>query len=179
MFRKNYRQITPHHLSQILSIRINVADSPCLTASLFIVNLRYIHLESLVFSTIEADPLHRLLQNLAELPRLFSLKIDTRSSLDLKQINYAYQLVFALPKLNSFGFDTDTQDDLVIRLLSLSIPQQMSCIIRLFMGQPCRLFLKTLTHLLIERCETKFKALRLHLERMRLPELRFLQCNSF
>ncbi|CAF1540473.1 unnamed protein product [Adineta ricciae] len=215
MFTKSYRQIMRHHQSQILSIHIDVNDSQYLTASLFIVNSQYIRLESLVFYTIEADPLYRLLQNLRELPRLFSLKIDTQSSLTLKQINYAYQLAFALPKLNSFEFDTGIHDNRKVRLLSISTPKQMSGITRLFMGQSCSfqevypfltytpklrrlilayvvddqldaeeenveytvpIILKNLTHLVIERCETKFDALRLHLERIRLPELRFFRC---
>jgi hypothetical protein len=62
----------------------------------------FIHLESLVLSSIEPEILRLILSQLTSLPRLFSLTINTEYiSKDLTDI---YQLIFQLPKLKYMNF---------------------------------------------------------------------------
>jgi hypothetical protein len=76
------------------------------------------HLESLILESFEPKLLHLLLPKLIDLPRLFSLTMDTRNT--SKDLGEVYQLVFRFTKLKRFSLSANNYK---IANITISLPR--------------------------------------------------------
>lgn len=125
--KTNYNEIMLHHKSQILFIELSETMKDTQIISSFTVDSTFNRLESLDISDIEPDFILSLLPKLADLPRLFSLKIDTWSfSQDLGPF---YQLIFNLPHLKYIKYTIfDSEDSSTTISIPLATKEQTTSI---------------------------------------------------
>ncbi|CAF5026192.1 unnamed protein product [Rotaria sp. Silwood1] len=132
----NYKHIFLYNKNQVLSIHLWLSTNNNQIMSSFTIDLSFIRLESLVFSLIEPDLLISLLPKLTNLPRLFSLTIDTWS--DLKDLGNIYQLIFNLPKLRYIKYIAMESNDVDITIsLPIATNKQVNAIEYLIIDHPC------------------------------------------
>jgi len=94
------------------------------------------HLESLVFYSIEPYMLSSFLAKLVDLPRLFSLTIDTQKSLN--NLTDVYRFIFNLSKLKYLRlFAMDPKHTGLTISLPMNINKQFSNIKYLIIDHPC------------------------------------------
>jgi hypothetical protein len=129
---KNSKEIILYNKSQILSIHY--------LSSLMILSLNidssFNHLESLVFDSIEPDILSLFLAKLIDLPRLFSLTIDTQKSLN--DLTDVYRFIFDLSKLKYIRFFAMNPKYTGLTIsIPININKQFSNIKYLIIDHPC------------------------------------------
>ena len=137
IFRYNYEQILVNNKHQIYSINISTMEDMFFTLSFCLFHASYDRLESLTIIDIKSNTLRLLLNHYKCLPRLFSLNINTETNYTLTEMTDIYQLIFALPNLKSFEFETDIIDVLSILPLSIASNQQFNNIKYLYIHHSC------------------------------------------
>jgi hypothetical protein len=100
-----YNQIMLFNRHQIFSIDCLTLDKKDKIISTIPFDVSFNHLESMVLESFKPKLLDLLLPKLIDLPRLFSLTMDTyNTSKDLREI---YQCIFCLPKLKHFSLSAN------------------------------------------------------------------------
>ncbi len=113
-----YNQIMLFNRHQLFSIDCLTLDKENEIILTIPFDVSFDHLESLFLESYEPKLLDLLLQKLIDLPRLFSLTMDTyNTSKDLGEI---YQLIFRLPKLKHFSLSAS---DYKIANITISLPR--------------------------------------------------------
>jgi hypothetical protein len=111
-----YKQIMSFNRHQIFSIDCLTLDNKNEIISTIPFDISFDHLESLIFESYKPKLLYSLLRKLINLPRLFSLTIDTYST--VKNLGEIYQLILRLPKLKRFSLSAN-EDKMVNIIISL------------------------------------------------------------
>ncbi|CAF0869307.1 unnamed protein product [Rotaria sordida] len=136
IFMNNYKQIILLNKDQIFSIHLTSSTHNNQIISLLNIDSSFIHLESLFFSSIELNILTLLLPKLTQLPRFFSLTIDTRQT--LKDLSDVYRLIFNLPKLKYIKFSAVEPENIDVTVsLPITTNKQVSTIKYLVIDHPC------------------------------------------
>jgi hypothetical protein len=133
---KNSKEIILYNKSQILSLHL--LSSLIHNEIMLSLNIdsSFNHLESLIFDSIEADILFSFLGKLVDLPRLFSLTIDTQKSLN--NLTDVYRFIFNLSKLKYLRFFAmDPKHTGLTISLPMNINKQFSNIKYLIIDHPC------------------------------------------
>jgi hypothetical protein len=133
MDKNQYKPIILLNKQQIFSIEFYLPDRVKDLFSSFIIDSLLSRLESFVVKWIDPDIVIPLLVNLASLPRLVSLTIDTQNVGDI--LNDIYQLIFALPTLKYNNFNTTGWDTSIS--LPIATDQQFSTIETLVIDHRC------------------------------------------
>ncbi|UJR11105.1 hypothetical protein I4U23_015287 [Adineta vaga] len=136
IFLHNYKEIFLHHQHQIVSIHSWEPESSKLILSTITFDLSFQSLQTLAFNSIQPDILISLLQQLAFLPRLYSLTIDMWPA--KQDLGYIYQLIFNLPQLKYLKYVTsETNEFNIITSLPMATEKQMTSIEYLIIIHPC------------------------------------------
>ncbi len=112
-----YNQIMVFNRHQILSIDYLTLSNENRIISIVPIDFSFNHLEYLVLDLGQPKILYSLLPELINLPRLFSLTIDTYNY--IKDLGEIYQLLFRLPKLRFLKFSANEHRS---PLMSISLP---------------------------------------------------------
>jgi len=136
IFLNNYNQIILLNKNQIFSIHLSLLAHNNQIISSLNIDSSFIHLESLVFSSIEPEILTLLLPKLTHLPRFFSLTINTWQT--LKDLTDVYRLIFDLSKLKYIRFSAMEPEDTDVTVsLPIATNQQINTIKHLIIDHPC------------------------------------------
>ncbi|CAF1495928.1 unnamed protein product, partial [Rotaria sordida] len=130
-----YKQLLLNNKHQIISLHMWSSLQNSGFFSSFSIDSSFNRLESIVINEISSTILISFLTNLTSLPRLFSLTIDTQSS--LRDLNEVYRLIFALPKLKYIKISAEPT------IISISLPiatnEQFSTIEYFVINHDCTL----------------------------------------
>ncbi|CAF1660343.1 unnamed protein product, partial [Adineta ricciae] len=149
-------------------------------------NSSYSNLQHLILSYIQPNTISVVLHQLIELPRLYSLTIQTEDT--IKTFGKIYQLVFTLPKLRYFKCKADeATNEIINKSLPIASLEQLTSIEQLIIDHPCSL--KQLVHLVSYTPKLQYlKFLNLNdnnkknfnfLSSIQLPNLTFLSIQSY
>ncbi|CAF3773086.1 unnamed protein product [Rotaria sordida] len=136
IFMNNYQQVLHLNKDQIFSIHLWLSQNTNQIISSLNIDSSFIHLESLVFYSIEPDVLISILPKLTCLPRLFSLIIDPWSI--QKDLGNIYRLIFNLPKLTYIKYTAMESNDVDITIsLPIATNEQITSIEYLIIDHSC------------------------------------------
>jgi hypothetical protein len=133
MDKNKYKLIILLNKQQIFSIKLWLPHQGKDFFSSFIIDSLLSRLESFVVNRIDSDVVIPLLINLASLPHLVSLTMDTQDTGAI--LNDIYRLIFALPTLKYNNFDTNGWEPSIS--LPMATDQQLSTIETLVIDHPC------------------------------------------